>query len=36
MEGDFETDAIHYKVRHVFGGVTLDPIMSVYSNGSGS
>jgi len=36
MEGDFETDSIHYKVRHVFGGVTLDPIMAVYSNGSGS
>jgi Mu-like prophage major head subunit gpT len=36
MEGDFETDSIHYKVRHVFGGVTLDPLMAVYSNGSGS
>ena len=34
MEGDFETDAIHYKIRNVFGGVTLDPIMAVYSNGS--
>jgi hypothetical protein len=36
MEGDFDTDAIHYKVRHVFGGTTIDPIMAVYSNGSGA
>lgn len=36
MEGDFDTDAVHYKVRHVFGGVTIDPIMAMYSNGSGS
>lgn len=36
MEGDFETDSIHYKVRHVFGGTQADPIMAVYSNGSGS
>jgi len=35
MEGDFETDAIHYKIRNVFGGVTIDPIMAVYSNGTG-
>lgn len=36
LEGDFDTDAIHYKVRHVLGGTTLDPIMTVASNGSGS
>lgn len=36
MEGDFDTDSIHYKVRHVFGGTLLDPKMAVYSNGSGS
>ena len=36
MEGDFDTDAVHYKIRHVFGGTTLDPIMAVFSNGSGS
>ncbi len=36
MEGDFDTDAVFYKVREVFGGTTIDPIMSVYSNGSGS
>lgn len=36
MEGDFDTDSVHYKIRHVFGGTQIDPIMSVYSNGSGS
>ena len=36
MEGDFDTDAIHYKIRTVKGGTLVDPIMSVYSNGSGS
>lgn len=36
LEGDFDTDAVHYKVRHVIGGTTIDPIMAVYSNGSGS
>lgn len=35
MEGDFDTDAIHYKIRHVYGGVTVDPICAVYSNGGG-
>lgn len=36
MEGDFDTDAIHYKIRHVYGGVQMDPLMAVYSNGSGT
>lgn len=36
MDGDFDTDSIQYKVRHVLGGVTLDNKMSVASNGSGS
>lgn len=36
MEGDFETDSIAYRIRHVLGGTLLDPIMSVASNGSGS
>ena len=36
MEGDFDTDSVNYKVRHCFGGTTIDPIMAVYSNGSGS
>jgi hypothetical protein len=36
MDGDFDTDSIQYKVRHVLGGVTQDNKMSVASNGSGS
>jgi hypothetical protein len=36
MEGDFDTDSVNYKIRHCFGGATFDPIMAVYSNGSGS
>lgn len=35
MDGDFDTDAIQYKVRHVFGGTRLDPKMAVASNGTG-
>jgi hypothetical protein len=34
-EGDFDTDTIQYKIRHVFGGTRLDPKMAVASNGSG-
>lgn len=36
LEGDFDTDSIHYKIRNVFGGTTIDPIEAVYSNGTGS
>ena len=36
MGGDFDTDSIEYKVRHVFGGVAEDVKMTVASNGSGS
>ncbi len=36
MEGDFDTDAIDYKIRHFLGGTLLDPILSVASNGSGA
>ena len=36
MDGDFETDAIDYKVRHVFGGGRIDPKMTVASEGDGS
>lgn len=36
MNGDFDTDSVEYKIRHVFGGVALDPKMTVMSNGSGS
>lgn len=34
-EGSYETDAIDFKVRHVFGGGIIDPKMTVSSNGSG-
>lgn len=36
MGGDFDTDSIQYKVRHVLGGTREDPKMTVASNGSGS
>jgi hypothetical protein len=36
MDGDFDTDSIEYKVRHVFGGTREDPKMTVASNGSGA
>lgn len=36
MDGDFDTDSVQYKVRHVFGGTLLDPKSAVASNGSGS
>ena len=36
MDGDFESDAIAYKVRHVLGGTLLDPIMAVASKGTNS
>lgn len=36
MDGDFDTDSIVYKIRHVMGGVLMDPRMAVASNGSGS
>lgn len=35
-EGDFETDGVNYKVRHVFGGTMMEPKAAVFSNGSGS
>ncbi len=35
-DGDFETDAHELKVRHVFGGVLMDPKSGVASNGTGS
>lgn len=35
MNGDFDTDAIMYKVRSVFSGVQLDPKATVASNGTG-
>lgn len=36
MDGDFNTDSIEYKVRHVLGGTTMSSKMAVASNGSGS
>jgi hypothetical protein len=36
MDGDFDSDAIEYKIRHVLGGVRLEPKSAVSSNGSGS
>ena len=33
MDGDFSTDSIIYKVRHVLGGTLLDPIMALASTG---
>lgn len=36
MDGDFDNDAIHHKVRHVLGGVAMDNKMIIASNGSGS
>lgn len=34
MNGDFDTDSIDYKVRHVLGGSIIDPKFAVASNGS--
>lgn len=36
FEGDFDTDAIEYKIRHVFGGTTMSGKAAVSSNGSSS
>ena len=36
MDGDFDTDSIEYKLRHVFGGTRMDPKMTVASNGTNS
>jgi hypothetical protein len=34
MDGDFETDNIAYKIRHILGGTLLDPIVAVASSGA--
>jgi hypothetical protein len=36
MDGDFDSDSILYKVRHVIGGTLLDPIVAVVSTGTGT
>ena len=35
FEGDFEDDSVKYRVRHVFGGTTLDPKASLASSNDG-
>ncbi len=35
-EGDFEYDAVQYRVRHVIGGTLMDPKSSIASTGLGS
>lgn len=35
-EGDFDTDGINYRVRHVFGGTLMEPKAAFASNGTGS
>lgn len=36
LDGDFDTDSIQYKVRHVFGGTRMSGISTVGSNGTSS
>lgn len=36
MEGDFENDAVRYKIRHFLGGVILDPVLGFASKGTGA
>lgn len=36
FNGDFDTDSIHYRVRHVMGGTQIDNKATVASNGSGT
>jgi hypothetical protein len=36
FDGSFENDSIEYKVRYVLGGRSIDPKMTVASNGSGA
>jgi hypothetical protein len=36
MLGDFETDELRFKGRHIFGGTRMDGKLTVASNGSGS
>jgi hypothetical protein len=36
LDGDFETDSVDHKVRHVFGGTLMEYRSAVASDGSGS
>jgi Mu-like prophage major head subunit gpT len=35
-QGSFDNDSVQWRVRHVLGGVLVDPKMAVASNGTGS
>lgn len=35
-DGDFDTDSIQWKVRHIFGGTLMEPRAAVASNGTGA
>ncbi len=35
MDGSFENDSVGYKLRHVFGGTTMDVKGAVVSRGDG-
>lgn len=35
LDGDFDTDSIEYKVRHVLGGTVMDTKATIASNGTG-
>lgn len=35
MNGDFDTDSLQYKIRHVLGGTRMDTKMTVASKGTG-
>jgi hypothetical protein len=34
LEGDFESDAIDWRVRHIMGGAVIDPRMAIVSVGA--
>lgn len=34
LQGDFDTDSIDYKIRHIFGAAQCDPKMGAASNGT--
>ncbi len=36
MDGDFDSDSIDYKLRHIFGATQVDPKMAVASSSAGS
>lgn len=36
LDGDFDTDSIEYKIRHVLGGTRIEPKAAVASTGTGA